>query len=114
MRSRDDIDTNESWHAACLDGVKLFGRQLSFTTSYMYTQSAMEFTRKRSLDDGGYDCNFADEPPSDLICQVCTCVARDPQQVSCCGKLYCNGCLKKHKAHSSSGRAFPTLGVIAR
>ena len=32
-----------------------------------------------------------------LLCLICLCVARDPQQINCCGKLLCKGCLEKHK-----------------
>ena len=52
---------------------------------------------------GGYDYNFTDVP-DDLICQVCHCVARQPHQVDCCGKIYCKACIertKRKRAHSS-------------
>ena len=47
---------------------------------------------------GGYDYNFVDgEPPSEYICHICIFVSRDPQQVSCCGNIYCKSCLQKLK-----------------
>ena len=48
------------------------------------------------VSGGGYHYKFVDgEPPSDCICQKCTFVSRDPQQVSCCGNIYCKGCLEQ-------------------
>ena len=41
---------------------------------------------------GGYDLFFLEEPPSDVVCPICRLVARDPYQVSCCGKIYCKSC----------------------
>lgn len=49
---------------------------------------------------GGYDYFFLDEPPSDLICPICHLVASSPQQVSCCGRVYCDGCLAELKQRS--------------
>ena len=45
----------------------------------------------------GYDHDFVEKPPNDLLCLICLCVARNPQQINCCGKLLCKGCLKQHK-----------------
>ena len=43
---------------------------------------------------GGYDYNFVDgDPPSKYICTICTLVARDPQQVTCCYNTFCKSCL---------------------
>ncbi len=41
----------------------------------------------------GYDNNFVETPPNELKCLICHDVARDPQQISCCGKVYCKDCL---------------------
>ena len=50
------------------------------------------------VSGGGYHYKFVDgEPPSDCICQSCTFVSQDPQQVSCCGNIYCKGCLQQLK-----------------
>ena len=47
---------------------------------------------------GGYSYSFVDgEPPNKYICHICTLPARDPQQVSCCYNIYCNGCLLEFK-----------------
>ena len=50
----------------------------------------------------GYDHQFVDPPPDDLVCLICLSVARDPQQVNCCGKVLCRTCLKEHKRDSNS------------
>lgn len=47
--------------------------------------------RKRS--SSGYDLRFAEPPPEDLVCQVCRLVAKEPQQISCCGKVFCETCI---------------------
>ena len=38
---------------------------------------------------GGYCYNFIEPPPKELLCVMCSLVARDPQQLLCCGKLSC-------------------------
>ena len=50
----------------------------------------------------GYDHQFVEQTPQNLICLICLHVARDPQQVNCCGKLLCRGCLTEHKKRSSN------------
>ena len=50
-----------------------------------------------SQDIKGYDHEFVDPPPSDLLCLICLCVARNPQQVNCCGKVLCKVCLDEYK-----------------
>ena len=73
---------------------------------------------KRKLDEifafGGYDCSFLEEPPDDVICLICTTAARTPQQMDCCGKLYCLSCLTESRQYSNKcpncrkdGRSFP-------
>ena len=49
---------------------------------------------------GGYDYFFLEEPPSDVVCPICHLVASNPQQVSCCGKIYCLSCLTELKKRS--------------
>lgn len=49
---------------------------------------------------GGYDLFFLEEPPSDLICPICRLVAKDPYQVSCCGKIYCCSCFTELEQRS--------------
>ena len=47
---------------------------------------------------GGYRYTFTDgEASQEYQCHICTLVARDPQQVTCCGKIYCKGCLESSK-----------------
>ena len=47
---------------------------------------------------GGYDYNFVDgDPPDRYICTICTLVARDPQQVTCCYNTFCKTCLEHLK-----------------
>ena len=49
----------------------------------------------------GYDHQFVEPPPDDLLCLIYLCVARDPQQINRCGKLFCKGCLEEHKKNST-------------
>ena len=49
----------------------------------------------------GYEHQFVDSPPDDLVCLICLSVARDPQQVNCCGKVLCRTCLEEHKRYSN-------------
>ena len=46
-------------------------------------------------DPSGHDKNFLEAPPDELTCLICHCVARDPLQTQCCGKLYCKSCLER-------------------
>lgn len=48
----------------------------------------------------GYDYTFVEPPPDDLVCLICRYVAREPQQLTCCGRIFCEGCLKKHRSTS--------------
>ncbi|XP_064386091.1 TNF receptor-associated factor 3-like [Halichondria panicea] len=47
---------------------------------------------------GGYDLNWLEDPPDDLKCLICLCVARDPHQhpgdtTNECGKIFCHSCI---------------------
>ena len=53
-------------------------------------------------DMRGYDHQFVEKYPDGLICLICQNVARDPQQISCCGKLLCRACLEEHKKGSNN------------
>ena len=55
--------------------------------------------------DGGYELQFISEVPDTLQCLICTYTARDPHQINCCGKIFCNSCLTKLKG--SGNRACP-------
>ena len=59
-------------------------------------------TPKQSTNASGYDLEFLSEPPDldALVCQICILVARDPQQMDCCGRVYCQLCLSEHKKRS--------------
>ena len=45
---------------------------------------------------GGYDCDFVESPPEDLICKICHYPARDPLLVACCGYNFCDSCLEHY------------------
>ena len=49
------------------------------------------------LRTGGYDCNFIDDPPDELVCQICTLVALHPYQSTCCGRVYCKSCIDSYR-----------------
>ena len=55
----------------------------------------------------GYEHQFVDQSPDDLLCLICLSVARNPQQISCCGKVFCKGCLLEHKKHSGGRTLCP-------
>ncbi|XP_003390492.1 PREDICTED: TNF receptor-associated factor 5-like [Amphimedon queenslandica] len=43
---------------------------------------------------GGYEFKFVTgEPRDEYQCHICTLVARDPRQVTCCSNIYCKSCL---------------------
>ena len=50
---------------------------------------------------GGYECDFVETPPDELLCLICTFVAREPMQMKCCGKVCCKACLTEHKKRSN-------------
>ncbi|XP_064399361.1 TNF receptor-associated factor 2-like isoform X3 [Halichondria panicea] len=52
---------------------------------------------KLSLNEGGYDYKFIEEPAESLKCAICLLVVREPQQHGGCGKLFCKVCIDKHK-----------------
>ena len=52
---------------------------------------------------GGYSYKFIDaDLPEKYNCAICTFVARDPQQVTCCSHIYCKSCLLHLKQRSGS------------
>lgn len=59
-------------------------------------------SRKRPSNYGGHDHTFVDDPPDDTICQICRLVARDPSQMDCCGRIYCDSCLDQLSEYSST------------
>jgi len=69
---------------------------------------------------GGYDCEFVEPPPGDfqVDCAICLLKLHDPQQVSCCGKNFCDSCIKCLQLHgqqcptcNSPFSAFPNKGL---
>ena len=49
----------------------------------------------RMAETVGYNYDFVDgDPPEKYTCAICSFVARNPQQASCCGKVYCKHCLE--------------------
>ena len=49
----------------------------------------------------GYEYEFVGKQSEDFWCLVCKCVARNPQQVNCCGKIICKTCLDQFKQTNS-------------
>jgi hypothetical protein len=45
---------------------------------------------------GGYDLDFVDNPPDDLLCLICLFPAKDAVQLNCCGKIFCHTCLSQY------------------
>ena len=43
------------------------------------------------------ECQFVNGTPEDYVCAICTLVARNPHQVSCCGGIFCKDCIQKFK-----------------
>ena len=52
-------------------------------------------SNERSPPDGGFECEFIDQPPNRSQCPICLLVPRDPQQTPCCGKAFCKACISK-------------------
>lgn len=52
---------------------------------------------------GGYDCEFVENPTSafQVECPICLLKLHDPYIVSCCGKSYCEDCIKGVQLQSS-------------
>ena len=88
--------------------------------------SSIEFTSSESEPEesleGGYDYEFFSDPPShEYICLICTLVAKEAQQASCCGKIFCKECLEKsmrandncpHCREDLNGRYFRDMRAI--
>ena len=57
---------------------------------------------------GGHSYKFVDgDLPDEYLCHICTLVARDPQQVTCCYNIYCKSCLDTLK-EKGQGFVCPT------
>ena len=44
-------------------------------------------------DPSGYKYEFINKINEDLLCQICKCVAREPNFTTCCGDLFCKECI---------------------
>lgn len=63
----------------------------------------LDTTEVGDVPVGGYDCQFVEELPDSLRCLICTNAARDPQQLDCCGKIFCQSCLSQLKRSRNKG-----------
>ena len=62
---------------------------------------SMASTAQKAKEEKGYDHKFVDPVPNELLCLICLLAARDPQQSTCCGKVFCETCIDDLKKHSS-------------
>lgn len=61
-----------------------------------------------SSAEGGYECDFVNEVPEDLICVVCQLPLKDPLQIADCGHRLCKTCFNQLKDHAESRYVMPT------
>ena len=52
-----------------------------------------ELEEEEEGTSGGYELEFLEKVPVFSICPICTSVARNPLQSTCCGKIFCSSCL---------------------
>ena len=57
----------------------------------------LQFSSRVSLNEGGYDYKFIEEPADSLKCLICLLVVREPQQHGGCGKLFCKVCIGMYR-----------------
>ncbi len=68
----------------------------------------------------GYDLDlhWLEDPPDDLKCLICLCVARNPRQHpgegdNDCGKIFCQGCIAEYQnEHSTCPNCRQSLTVF--
>ena len=61
-----------------------------------------------AINSGGYDYQFVDESPQEiLICKICLLVSRDPYLSVCCGHVFCKSCIDKTKQNTAIVKACP-------
>ena len=73
--------------------------------------------RRKSISFGGYDADFINDPPDDLLCLICLFPAREATQLNCCGKIFCASCLQEYNrrnkqcshCRSTTGAAFKDM-----
>ncbi|XP_065887556.1 TNF receptor-associated factor 3-like isoform X2 [Dysidea avara] len=49
--------------------------------------------RSVMVSEGGYDFDFVQSPPDDLLCNICQLPARDATLSVCCGHSFCKCCM---------------------
>ena len=61
-----------------------------------------------STSGGGYDYEFVDGPPQEiLICKICLMVCCDPYLSVCCGHVFCKSCIDNTKQNTAIVEACP-------
>lgn len=58
--------------------------------------------RRKGEFVGGFDFNYIEEPPDDLLCLICRFPAKEPMQMTCCGKVFCSNCLTEYNKRSKN------------
>ena len=50
----------------------------------------------------GFECDFTERPPGFVrtCCPICLLILRNPHQVTCCGKSFCENCIQQVKKQS--------------
>ena len=51
--------------------------------------------------ENGYDYDFVDDIPEELVCVICHLPLKDPVQIADCGHRLCKVCFNQHKDHCS-------------
>ena len=68
-----------------------------------------------STSGGGYDYEFVDGPPQEiLICKICLMVCCDPYLSVCCGHVFCKSCIDNTKQNTAIVEACPVLYVVIK
>ena len=76
------------------------------TPRFLADEAPQEQRQLKALpprEKGGYDCEFVERPQElETDCPLCLRVFRDPFQVTCCGKSFCQSCIKCVQADNES------------
>jgi len=54
---------------------------------------------------GGYDYDFINDVPEDLVCALCHFAFKNPVQIEECGHIYCKDCYQQMKEHAENSGA---------
>ena len=102
-RNAFTITGNSTVHDSYLDLDPVISHHMMFLTPHPSTLIAKLFIMESNHQNlKGYDHQFVESPPDDLLCLICLSVVREPQQISCCGKVLCKVCLDElRKEHSN-------------